>query len=87
MYTPTIHLNGTSRQALLQQARAATKALDEAIDALRVMSPNGRDFYPQGDDAIRDAIREHAARQKVLADMHAELQAYTTRVAQAPGPR
>jgi hypothetical protein len=86
MHTPTIHLNGTSRKTLLEQARTAATALDAAIEAMRGMSPNGRDFYPQGDDAIRDAIAEHAQRLRVLQQMRDEVGDYSKRVRKAPGP-
>lgn len=86
-YTPTIHLNGSGRQRLLDQARDAADALREAIDALRLMSPNGRDFYPQGDGAIRAAIAAHTQRIATIEGIHAEVMAYAERVADAPGPR
>ena len=56
MKPPTIHLNGTSRQSLLDAATEARSAVDEAEIKLREVWPNGRDYYPQGQDAIRHAI-------------------------------
>jgi hypothetical protein len=86
MYTPTIHLNGTSRLTLLEQARAAATALDAAIEAMRRMSPNGRDYYPQGNQAIRAAMLEHTIRLSTLQEMRAEIGAYSKRIRMAPGP-
>lgn len=62
MMVPTIHLNGTSHYELLAQHCTALDAIDRAIGAVQKAAPNGRDFYPQGQDAILTAIREHKSR-------------------------
>jgi hypothetical protein len=49
---PTIHLNGTSRESLMEDLLGAYHALTEAIAALGRACPNGRDYYPQGNDAL-----------------------------------
>lgn len=59
---PTVHMNGTSRHALLDDIEEATNSLLIAQNALRAMSPNGRDYYPQGPDAIQTAMDEHQVR-------------------------
>lgn len=84
MITPTIHLNGTSRETLLAQATNATEALTDAIEAMRAMAPNGRDYYPQGDNAIRAAIQEHSARIVKLNEVHAEVMAIAEAIVDAP---
>ena len=45
--TPIIHLNGSGKRALIDQLCAAYTAVQDAIDALRLASPNGRDYYPE----------------------------------------
>ena len=62
MKTPTVHLNGTSRQALLDGYSEAHRLLEEARKAMAETAPNGRDYYPQGPDAIRLATIEHGER-------------------------
>lgn len=62
MILPTIHLNGTSREALLAELERASSALRHALDALVQASPNARDYYPQGPAAFTQAISEHEAR-------------------------
>ena len=62
MILPTIHLNGTSREELLDQLSRADRAADALREALMGMAPNGRDYYPQGDDAIHVAYQEHGER-------------------------
>jgi hypothetical protein len=67
MMVPTIHLNGTSKDELVSQLIDAHKAIVEAMEALMKASPNARDYYPQGPDAIKTAFEEHRAR---VAKLH-----------------
>ena len=62
MLIPTIHVNGSSADALLTQLRDAQHALQGALEALARAAPHGRDYYPQGDSAYRLAAEEHGAR-------------------------
>ena len=62
MLIPTIHLNGTSGEDLLDQYASAVEAVREAIDAVCDAGPNARDYYVQGPDAALAAQREHEAR-------------------------
>ena len=55
---PTVHLNGTSAEELLGQVTQAAKKIHEAMAALANASPNGRDYYPQGDRAFTFADKE-----------------------------
>ncbi len=59
MLLPSIHLNGTSAEQLLEQACEAGNAVRAAIVALEAAGPNARDYYPQGDDAFTRARAEH----------------------------
>jgi hypothetical protein len=82
MITPTIHLNGTSRDELVRQYTAALDAIFAAIEAVNAMAPNGRDYYPQGDDAYSTARREHIARMAKLSDLYEEVSELAVHVAQ-----
>lgn len=62
MIHPTIHINGTSKNELLEQWNNAYGALIDARRALTNAAPNGRDYYPQGLSAITTAVAEHEAR-------------------------
>jgi hypothetical protein len=84
---PTIHCNGTSREALLEQLRNAAEAVGVAIHALEGASPNGRDYYPQGPHALRKARAEHEARCQALQRVCNELLQLAEAVDQAEGPR
>lgn len=77
---PTIHSNGTSRDALLDAYCVAGGALTQALEALADAGPNGRDYYPQGSDAIRRATAEHEARLKKLREVRDELRALAEHV-------
>ena len=74
MTVPMIHLNGTSREALLDQVCAAEAAGRAFLDALANMTPNGRDYYVKGDDALRQALHEHDARVVKIKSVMTELQ-------------
>jgi hypothetical protein len=60
---PTINMNGTARQDLIDQQLDVVNALSQVLDALAKARPNGRD-YPTGTDALMAALREH----RTLAD-------------------
>jgi hypothetical protein len=72
---PTIHLNGTSKDILLDQLEVAVRAINDAVKALANAEPNARDYYPQGDEGWLAARRQHAARINAFMTAHAELMA------------
>jgi len=80
MTLPTIHLNGTGAQALLDGYIDAGQAVRAAIDALQAAAPNGRDYYPQGAGVIGWATQEHNERCAKLRAVYAELQALAEHV-------
>jgi hypothetical protein len=51
MIAPTLNLNGSSADDLIAPRREALDHLMDAIEALRRVAPNGRD-YPAGVDAL-----------------------------------
>lgn len=73
MRRPTIHLNGTSADALLDQYQTAAGALRQAIETLIDAYPNARDYYPQGAAAFHEAALEHSERVLALSRVVAEL--------------
>jgi len=70
---PTIHLNGTSKQELLEQALEANFHLRKALHALTEMYPNGRDYYPQGTEAYAQARKDHDARISAVTQVLKEI--------------
>lgn len=75
MLIPTVHLNGTTGEVLLEQYTAAAQAVSKAIDAVCDAGPNARDYYVQGADAGFAAQREHEARVRSLKSIRDELAA------------
>jgi hypothetical protein len=73
MKIPTIHLNGTAKQDLMDALSDAYFAIGEAQRKLSETAPNGRDYYPQGSEAIYTATEEHRARWQKLEDVRQEL--------------
>lgn len=71
---PTLHLNGTSKERLGQAYSDAYAALYDAAEKLRQTAPNGRDYYPDGPDAMAKAEAEHRSRQQRIADVMDELE-------------
>lgn len=74
MTLPTIHLNGTDATTLLGDAINAMDALRNAIEALDKTAPNGRDYYPQGSDALGLAFGEYLLRRDSLCNVLKELE-------------
>ena len=72
MKTPTVHLNGSSREALETQFRDVVSALQSLIEAMVEARPNGRDYYPQGDAAFQEAQVEHARRLTIASNLKRE---------------
>jgi hypothetical protein len=71
---PTVHLNGTSAQNLFDDLNAAVEALRLGQRRMVEASPNGRDYYPQGDGALRNVMAQHERRCGDLVRMLAELE-------------
>jgi hypothetical protein len=67
---PCVHMNGTSKQDLLKQQIAVIDAANALLAALRAATPNGRDFYPLGDEALVRAAGEHRNRLASVAMVH-----------------
>lgn len=70
---PTIHLNGSGKERLLEDYKAAHRAVALAAEALCATTPHGRDYYVRGDDVIMQALAEHRARQQLLDTVERQL--------------
>ncbi len=74
MKIPTVHLNGDSKKTLLRVYCESMNAIQVAIEKTAETYPNGRNFYPQGSDAIGKAEIEHSIRMAKLRAVYAEIQ-------------
>ena len=73
MIFPTIHLNGTGAPTLLAELDKAIDGIDAAYTAVASMTVHGRDYYPQGPQAIQVAQVEHRRRLRRLTEIKNEL--------------
>ncbi len=72
---PLIHLNGTTADSLIEELNEAYIAIDAALDAMRKIGPNGRDYYPLGPEAMEAATTQHRSRAMRLQNVKDELEA------------
>jgi len=70
---PTVHLNGTSGQDLIDQNTNAWEAVRKAIDTLRAAAPNARDYYVKSPEAFSIAQRAHEYRVSALTAVRDQL--------------
>jgi hypothetical protein len=87
MKIPTVHLNGTSKAELIQQVSDAAAALDEALSWLRGAYPHGRDYYPQGEHALREAQLDHLVLQTKLVEVREAVMELWAGIAAQPDNR
>lgn len=71
---PTVHLNGTSRESLLEGYSEAIRALNRAETKMTAACPNARDYYVQDGPAFGIAMDQHTARMKKLREIISELE-------------
>ena len=72
---PTVHMNGTSAERLIEDYQAAASVVETAFNALCAAAPNARDYYVEGPEAFGQAQREHEARAAALRKVFLELEA------------
>lgn len=75
MILPTIHLNGSSKESLIDAWCQAGLDVGKALASLADTCPNPRDYYPQGPDAHRQAMKEYKVRVDKLQSVRLELMA------------
>lgn len=73
---PVVHLNGTSREALVNGYHDAWRALQRATEAFGEVEFNARDYYVSGNGAYADARRDRDEQLKKLSEVSAYLLAH-----------
>jgi hypothetical protein len=77
MMKPSIHLNGSAPETLLEGYTEALRAVRDAIEKLAATAPHGRDYYTQvaggASAAYYEALDEHETRMHKLADVEHEI--------------
>jgi hypothetical protein len=77
---PVVHMNGTSRDVLLEQRLAAGSKIRQALQALGEMAPNARDYYPVP-GRWEQAVAQHARRAAMLREVLGEIEAEALAIA------
>ena len=72
MITPTLNINGSSADDLIQPRRDAYDALQAAIKALQQVTPNGRDYPGDNDRCLADR-QAHYGRLSALQAIATEI--------------
>ena len=72
---PTVHTGGSDKERLFEEVMAAYEAVRLAQEAMRHVTPNGRDYHVQGPDATIKALDQHQERQRKLAEVFEDLAA------------
>jgi len=80
MVVPTVHLNGTSGQDLLDQNKEVAGYLRVGLTAMFEAAPNARDYYVQGGNAYREARREYVDRCERVKAVLAEVDAIIEKI-------
>lgn len=77
---PVVHLNGTSKTALMRQLLEARTGIERALELLAETAPNGRDFPGNSARLLPIATAQFHARVGHLEAVNAELQELLNRV-------
>ena len=72
MIKPVININGSSKDDLFGPRLDAMDRIGEAIEELKKVTPNGRDYPGDNDQCLADR-KIHYDRIKVLQDLYIEL--------------
>lgn len=77
---PTVHMNGTPKQMLIDSLCVASQAIEAAYQAVKQTAPNGRDYYTQGAVAMEKAEAEHRERLRLLDKVKEEIDSMTVQI-------
>tara|TARA_Y100000361_G_C11103918_1_gene313599 strand:+ start:465 stop:761 length:297 start_codon:yes stop_codon:yes gene_type:complete len=55
---PTIHINGTPKNTLLNDYYQIAIAIETLKEKIKASTFHGRDYYPQDEDPIKDALMD-----------------------------
>lgn len=84
---PTIHMNGTGKDSLLEDYENARTAVEAAVEALRKIECNARDYYQQGPEAWEKARTQHYDRIGKLTAVAEELEQIAIHISDAGSDR
>lgn len=67
---PTIHLNGTGYERLLNDYQTAYNALQEAISAFKLIEFHSRDYYVKDSGAWSSALEQRTEQREALGKVN-----------------
>lgn len=70
---PTVHLNGTPKESLLQGNVGIICAINELKEAIKACTFHGRDYYVQDSDPMKDAFNDDNAFSKAMDERRKHL--------------
>jgi len=74
LIVPTVHLNGSGYQSLVDQCSDVIDAISKALDAMRQATPHDRDYYVQEDGSAGQNARDaHSDRMRKLETVSQEV--------------
>jgi hypothetical protein len=71
---PIVHLNGTSREALIEQRLEVVHKLREVLDAMYEAAPHIRDYYVGEPGLWGKALAQHQHRLALILGLRLELE-------------
>jgi hypothetical protein len=81
---PSVHINGTSKEELLNQVLDVLICLRAALEAMAKAAPHGRDYYVQTSHAIHHAISQHMYRCRTIHELVGEYQQIACKISDQP---
>jgi len=80
---PIVHLNGTSRQMLMDELEEAYYALGNAYDKVKASGPNGRDYYLMA-GLFEKAVKQHTDRLEAIEGVRRSIAEQLTTISDQP---
>jgi hypothetical protein len=68
-------LNGDTEETLMRGLEESHHVLNQALEVMRMMAPNGRNYYPIGAQAYGEATDQYRAMCQRIHDTQAEIHA------------
>lgn len=75
LIVPQVHLNGDTEETLMQGLGESHHSLTQALEVMRSMAPNARNYYTLGSSAYSEAADQYAAMCKRLHETQSEIEA------------
>jgi len=86
-HLPVVNMNGSSRDALVEQQLAVAQAARALADALAEASPHGRDYQTAQPGEYEGARKEHDARCQLVRDIMDDAQTIALHIQDSPSRR